>query len=188
MGRENVKGKTADQGEAFFVSGLEKYLDAKSAVIMFEGEVQRRVKKVVTEHQSELAKLFGEDWVLRDYYESEMPDWMCLGQRVVFKGSGVVYFYLCFWRDEEDCSCLCPSVTFWRERVTLLSPLWAKVEAVRPPALDIHNDRFSLDGSQPSNDWPSCENALNSVIRDWIELWRKLGGLPKYLATQEAPT
>jgi len=69
-----VKNKTTEQGDEFFVTGLEKYLDAKSAVTMFEEEVQRRLKDVITNHQSELAKLFGEDWVLRDYFESGMPE------------------------------------------------------------------------------------------------------------------
>lgn len=69
-----MKNKTTEQGDEFFVTGLEKYLDAKSAVTMFEEEVQRRLKDVITNHQSELAKLFGEDWVLRDYFESGMPE------------------------------------------------------------------------------------------------------------------
>jgi len=181
-----VKGKTG-QGEEFFVTGLEKYLDAKSAVTMFEKEVQWRVKEVVTMHQSELAKLFGEDWVLRDYIESGMPDNMFLGQKVIFKGSGVFYVYLSFGRDEEEGPCLYPCATFWREKVTLLNPLWTSLGAIQPPLLDFHNDRFSLTGSQPSNDWASCEKALNAVMREWIELWQKLGGLPKYLVAQGPP-
>jgi hypothetical protein len=31
-----VKSKASDEGEEFFVTGLEKYLDVKSAVTMFE--------------------------------------------------------------------------------------------------------------------------------------------------------
>ena len=71
---EILKSTATHQGQQFFATGLEKYLDAKSAVTMFEKEVQWRVKEVVTKHQTELAKLFGEDWVLKDYFESGMPD------------------------------------------------------------------------------------------------------------------
>jgi hypothetical protein len=187
MERENVRSKTADQGEEFFVTGLEKYFDAKTAVTMFEKEVQRRVKAVVTRHQPELAKLFGEGWVLRDYLESGMPDCMWLGQQIVFKGFGRLYFYLTFARDEEDGPCLSPIVQFWREGATLLNPLWASVAEIRPPALELNNGSFSFTGSQPSNDWGACATALDAVIRDWIKLWQKLGGLPKYLAAERPP-
>ena len=49
---------------------------------------------MVTRHQSVLAKLFGVDWSLRDYREPA-SDYMCLGQKVVFKGAGGLLFYLC---------------------------------------------------------------------------------------------
>ncbi len=112
---------------------------------------------------------------------------MWLGQKVVFKGSGVLDYYLSFGRDEEDGSCLSSGVTFWRERVTLLNPLWTSLGAIQPPLRDFHNDKFSLTGSQPSNDWASCEKALKALICGWIELWQKLGGLPKYLLAQGPP-
>jgi hypothetical protein len=179
---ENVKGKTADQGKEFFVTGLEKYLDAKSAVTMFEKEFQRRVKTVVTGHKPELAKLFGEDLDLRDYFESAMPDSMYLGQQIVFEASGALYFYFRFYRDEDGGGpCLYPVVMFWREKVTLLDGLWKEVEMIPAPKPEINNRKISLKGSVPSNDWASCEAAFNAIIRDWIELWQKLGGLPKYL-------
>jgi hypothetical protein len=83
-----MQGKAVEQTDEFFATGLEKYLDAKSAVTMFEQEVQRRVKKVVARHQSELAGLFCEDWSLRDHYDtSQMPEYMYLGQQVAFKVS-----------------------------------------------------------------------------------------------------
>jgi hypothetical protein len=103
-------------------------------------------------------------------------------------GSGVLYFYLSFERDEKDGRpCLSLGVSFWRVRVTLLNPLWASVEGVRPPALEVDNTRIHLTGNKPSNDWESCEQDLNATIRDWIELWQKLGGLPKYLVAQDPP-
>jgi len=176
-----MKGKVADQGEEFFVTGIEKYVDAVSAVTMFEKEVQRRVKEVVARHQSELAKLFGGGWSLRDYRESGTPDWVCLGQQVVFKSSGVLYLYFYFGRDEATGPCVAPVAMFWRERVTLLNRLWTEVEKIQAPKPDVDNSRISLEGSVASNDWASCEKALNAVICDWIELWQKLGGLPKYL-------
>ena len=175
-----MKSTTTDQGQEFFATGLEKYLDAKSAVTMFEKEVQWRVKEVATKYQTELVKMFGEDWVLKDYVESGMPDAMYLGQKVVFKGSGILYFYFSFGRDEESYSCLSLCATFYRERVTILAPLWANVKEIRPKP-DVYNSTFSLVRSVPANDWGSCEKALNAVIRDWIKLWQKLGGLPKYL-------
>jgi len=52
--------------------------------------------------------------------------------------------------------------------------------SVRPPLLDFHNDRISLFGGQPSNDWASCEKALDAVIRDWIELWQNRALEPLY--------
>jgi hypothetical protein len=58
---------------------------------------------------------------------------------------------------------------------------------MRPPALEIHNYRFFFADGQPSNDWASCATALNAVILDWISLWQKLGGLPKYLAAEHPP-
>jgi hypothetical protein len=181
---ENVKGKVADQGEEFFVTGLEKYLDAVSAVTMFEKEVQQRVKKVVARHQPALTKLFGGDWRLRDYSETgtgSPADWKGLGQKVVFKGFGELFFYFYFGRDEVAEPCLIPCALFWRERVTLLSRLWTSAEAIRAPKPEVDNSRISLERSVPSNDWASCEKALSAVIRDWIKLWQKLGGLPKYL-------
>lgn len=178
-----MKKKVTDQGEEFFVAGLEKYVDAVSAVTMFEKEVQRRVKEVVARHEPVLAKLFGEDWSLRDYSQSGTglpPAFRCLGQKVVFKGVGELYLYFCFEREADD-SYLYPEALFWRERVTLLNRLWTSVEAIRAPKPDVDNSRISLSGSIPSNNWASCEKALNAVIRDWIKLWQKLGGLPKYL-------
>ena len=169
-----MQGKTVEQTEEFFATGLEKYLDAKSAVTMFEEEVQRRVKKVVTRRQPELEELFGKDWSLKDYYDaSSVPESMYLGQQVAFKGSGVLYFSLDFCRDEKDGSGLSSSVTFWRERVTLFGSLWDSINAIRPrpPNLEIRNNRFWLTGSQPSTDWDSCEKEFDSVISDWIKLW-----------------
>lgn len=55
------------------------------------------------------------------------------------------------------------------------------VETIRAPKPEVDNSRICLDGSVPANDWASCEKALNALIRDWIKLWQKLGGLPKYL-------
>ena len=180
-----------EQTEEFFVSGLEKYLDAKSAVAMFEQEVQRRVKKVVIKHQSELKALFGEDWSLKDSYDASlMPEYMYLGQQVIFRGSGVLYFSLAFWRDEKGDLGLSPSIVFWRERVALLKPLWEAVRCIRSqdPNLGIRNDRFWITGSQPANDWKSCENALDAVISEWTKLWQELGGLSRYLAAQGPTT
>ena len=179
-----MKKKVTDQGEEFFVAGLEKYVDAVSAVTMFEKEVQRRVKEVVARHEPVLAELFGGDWSLRDYRElgiGSTPPYMCLGQRVVFKGSGALDFYFYFGRDEAADPYVAPAAMFWRERVTLLNRLWTEVEKIRAPKPDVDNGRISLESSVPSNDWASCEKALNAVIRDWIKLWQKLGGLPKYL-------
>jgi hypothetical protein len=147
-----------------------------------------RIKDVVAsgEHQSELASLFGEDW--KDYlWESPNQAW--IGQKVVFRGSGGLYFSLHFTRDAKDKAdniCLCPTATFWRERATLWEPLWSKVNAVRPqyPALSVDNWTFSLTGIQPSNDWLSCKKALDAVIVDWVELWRKLDVVPKDPAAQ----
>jgi len=139
---------------------------------------------VVTRRQPELARLFGENLSLKDYYEaSAMPEYMYLGQQAAFKGSGVLYFSLAFWRNEKDSSGLSPSVILWRERVTLLGSLWDSINAIRPRPqnLGIRNDRFWLTGSDPSADWDSCEKELDSVISDWIELWETHcpGGLPK---------
>jgi hypothetical protein len=56
---------------------------------MFEQEVQRRVKKVVTRRQPEIAELFGKGQSLKSYYDSSgMPNCMYLGQQVAFSGSG----------------------------------------------------------------------------------------------------
>jgi hypothetical protein len=185
-----VKDEAADKAEMFFVTGLEKYLDAKAAVTMFEQEVQRRVKKVVTRRQPELAELFGKGRSLKGYYESSgMPDCMYLGQQVAFKGAGALYFSLAFERNTEDGSGPTPSVIFWRERTSLLGPLWKKAEEIKRgnENLGVINDRFWLVGSQPPAEWASCEKELDSVISAWIDLWTKLGGLPKYLAAQGQP-
>lgn len=172
-----------EQAEEFFITGLEKYLDAKSAVTMFEDEVQRRVKEVVMKRQPQLAAFFGNNLSLKDYYDiSKLPEYMFLGQKAAFKGSGVLYFSIAFERDEEDRPCLLPHVRFWRERDTLKS-LWDSVEAIQPQPenLGVRSDRFWLTGTCPSNDWKSCEEGLDSVISDWIELWKTHcpGGLPK---------
>jgi hypothetical protein len=185
-----VTDETADKAEMFFVTGLEKYLDAKAAVTMFEQEVQRRVKKVVTRRQPELAELFGKGRSLKGYYEaSGMPDFMYLGAQVAFKGSGALYFSLAFERNNKDGSGPSPSVIFWRERTSLMEPLWKAAEKIKQgnENLGVLNDRFWLAGSQPSANWDSCEKALDSVITAWIELWTKLGGLPKYLVAQGPP-
>jgi len=178
-----------EQTEEFFVTGLEKYLDAKAAVTMFEEEVQRRVKKVVNRHQGEFTEWFGKSWPMKDYSEtSQMPEYMYLGQQVALKGSGVLYFSLAFWHDEKGSSGLSPTVIFWRQRVTLLKPVWDAVKAIQDrdqnPNLGIRNDRFWLTGAQPSPDWNSCESVLDSVIIDWIELWKTLGGLLKNISAQ----
>ena len=65
--------------------------------------------------------------------------------------------------------------------MTLLNRLWTSVEAIQTPKLEVNSNSIYLESSVPSNDWASCEKALNAVIRDWIKLWQKLGGLPKYL-------
>lgn len=178
-----MKDKTVDQDEKFFVTGLETYLDAKSAVTMFENEVQKRVKDVVKKHEPALKKLFGEEhWALRGYLEpkSGMPDYRYLGQQVVFKGAGILYFYLCFGSDKENYPNPIACVMFWRERVTDLAQLWTSVKEISPEP-DVCNSRFNSERIAPANDWASCEKALNAVIRDWTKLWQKLGGLPKYL-------
>ena len=159
-------------------------MDAKCAVTMFEEEVQRRVKRVVSKHQPELAKLFGKHLSLKSYNGAlQMPEAMYLGQQVTFKGSGVLYFYLAFERDEKGGPSLSASVLFWRERITLLKSLWDRVEAIhpRPANLGVRNDKFWWADSQPSTDWDSCEKLLDLVISGWIELWKMhcLGGLPK---------
>lgn len=180
--------KVEEQAEEFFVTGIEKYLDAVSAVRMFEEEVQRRVKPVVAKHQSALAELFGADWNLRSYHESgtgSPPAYVCLGQQVVFKGFGKLYFYYFFGRDKAESPYLQPRVCFWRERVSLLKELWTTVEAIQTPKSEVDSQSIYVKGDVLSNDWASCEKGLNAVICDWIKLWQRLGGLPKYL-TREA--
>jgi hypothetical protein len=179
------------ESEEFFATGLQTYLDAKSAVTMFENEVQRRIKEVVTEaeHQSDLTRLFGEDWKA---YLWETPNHAWVGQKIVFRGSGGLYFSLHFARDNKgsgDNIFLCPTATFWRDRATQWEPLWSKVSAVQPkyPALSIDNWTFSLTGIQPSNDWGSCKKALDAVIVEWVDLWRRLDVVPKDPAAQGSP-
>lgn len=177
-----MEGNTLDQSEQFFVTGLEKYMDAKSAVEMFEEVVQRRVKEVVlgAEHRSDIVGFFGEDW--KDY-SYEMPDRAWIGQKAVFKDLGGLYFALYFARDKvkRDKIYLSPTAAFWRQRTTLLEPLWEKVKAIQPqpPGLSVSNWTFSLTGDQPSNAWASCKEALDTVIFDWTELWQKLDFLPR---------
>jgi hypothetical protein len=118
-----------------------------------------------------------------------MPERMYLGQQLAFKGSGVLYFALAFERDTKDGSGPSPSVIFWRERTSLLEPLWKAADDIKRvnQNFGVRNDRFWLVGSQPSADWDSCEMALDSVITGWIELWKKLGGLQKYFVAQGQP-
>lgn len=181
-----MKDETGGKGDEFFVTGLEKYLDAKSAVTMFEQEVQRLVNNVVKGHQPEFTELFGKDWSLKDYSDtSQMPEHMYLGQQVAFKGFAVVYFYLTFSRSENG-SVVRPTVMLWRERVSILELLWKEVKEPKPEFanLEIRNDKFWLTGVQPIIDQNSCKNALDAVVIEWIELWRTVGGLSKYLAAQ----
>ena len=48
-----------NNSEEFFVTGLGTYRDAKSAVELFEAEVQQRIRATIAEYQSEMVELFG---------------------------------------------------------------------------------------------------------------------------------
>ena len=176
-----------DEGKEFFIKGLGKYMGAAFAVTMFEREAQRLVKEVVTRRLPEITELFGKGRSLRPYYDaSGMPEYMYLGQQVVFKGSCALYFSLAFERDQKGDSGPTPSVILWRVRTSILEPLWKEAEKIKCATenFGVLNDRFWLAGIEPSASWESIETALNSVISGWIELWANLGGLPKYLVAQ----
>jgi len=186
-----VKNEAGNNDEEFFVTGLEKYLDAKSAVTMFEHEVQGLVKNVLKKYQADFRALFGDDWSLRDYSgTSEKPECSYLGKQVNFKGVGIFYFYFTFSRNEDGVSVLRPTAMLWRERVTLLTSLWKSIDESRSqfPNLVIRNDKFWLTGSHPVTDRDSCENALDEIIVEWIKVWRTLGGLQNYLVAQGTAT
>jgi hypothetical protein len=56
-----VKNDLTGKGEEFFVTGLKNYLDAKSAVPMFEQDVRLFVKNVATKHLLDLKELLGNE-------------------------------------------------------------------------------------------------------------------------------
>ena len=86
-----------DQADEFFVTGLEKYLDAKAAVNLFEKEVQRRVKTAIdgSIYKAELTELFDKH-SLKDYLYSELPKRVQLGQQALFTDYGTLYTFLSF--------------------------------------------------------------------------------------------
>lgn len=171
------------KSDGFFETGLKTYLDAKTAVRVFEEETQRRVRKAVVMHQPEFSEVLGDNSSLKNYYDaSQMPEHMYLGQRVPFKGSGVLYFYLDFYREEGGDSGVVPAISFWRERVAILTPLWDSINARQRqfpnPNLGIRNLHFWLTVEQPPTDGKSCQEALDSLIAAWVEFWMTLDCVP----------
>lgn len=79
--------------EEFFCTGLQTYLDAKTAVNLFEKEVQLRVKAAVIRHQHDVAASVGEVLSLKDFLDSSMmPENMYVGPQALFRGVGGMYF------------------------------------------------------------------------------------------------
>jgi hypothetical protein len=179
--------RSSNENAEFLATGLKNYLDAKSAVSMFEMELQRRIKEVVTneEHVSDLSRLFGQDW--KDYLY-ERPNRIWVGQKIVLKNVGGLYLALFFAREtDEERASFSPVITFWREKLTQWKTLWERVEERRNqhPALSADNWTFSLVGAQPAYDWHSCQSAMVALVGEWIELWRKLEIVPKAVNAQE---
>ncbi len=173
--------------EEFFRTGLQTYLDAKTAVSMFEREVQLRVKKAVVKHQHDLAASVGDAFSLKDFLDSSMmPQNMYLGQQALFRGVGGMYFYVDFSRDATGPSAV-PAVSFWRDSVAALTSLWEALRGIQkhsPNAnLGIKNSNFYLTRDRRCDDWAACETVFDEVINEWANLWRTLGGLPKSRAS-----
>jgi len=175
-----------DKSEEFVVTGIKKYLDAISAVKSFEKEIQLRVKSLVDRRQPELSEFLGGRLSLDDYlWSSELPKRVQIGQRVPFKGLGLLYFYLEFTRDDSDNSCTAPAVSFNRNSRNLLTSLWDAVELTKAQStnenLGCNKDAIWTTSSKPCTDWESCKSVFDEVIDDWIGLWKTLGGITKYL-------
>jgi hypothetical protein len=168
--------------EEFFRTGLQTYLDAKAAVDLFEKEVQLRVKKAVIKHEHDLAESVGETLSLKDFLET-VPESTHLGQRTSFKGWGGMDFYVDFSRDAEG-PCAVPVASFWRDNLAILKPLWNAVRDSKEQSgninLGVQNSIFYLTRDRRCDDWAACETIFDEVLDEWTDLWKTLGGLPKF--------
>lgn len=171
--------------EEFLSKGIETYLDAQSAVRVFESEVQQRIKAQIVKHDLALKDWWGEHLSLKDYLYSPTQNSVALGQQVSIKDYGGICFYLHFSRNNNGVSYVAPTVSFWRSRLTDLNPLWDSVKSCIPqdPDENIGIDKYAfwLTTSQPCVGWQSCMDAFDAVIEKWIEFWKPIGTPRQFL-------
>lgn len=174
-----------NRSDEFFVSGLLNYLDAVSAVDIFQKEAKRRVKSLTEKRLAELSDSLGVPLPLRDYYYSELPDRVQIGQQVLFKSFGTLYFYFNFDRDSNGKPMVEPTISFNRDRKDLLAALWVDAmqrrEDTRDENLGVNAGAIWLTSGTPCIGGSSCEDVFDGVIDGWIGLWKALGGMSRYL-------
>ena len=174
-----------EQSEAFLTKGIETYLDAKSAVKLFESEVQQRIKLQADKHEQELKVWWGEHLSLKDYAYSPTPDSVALGQQLPIKDYAGVCFYLQFSRKENGTPSVVPTISFWRSRQNVLSTLWESVNSRIPEdpeeKIGISKYAFWLTTTRQCVEWQLCMDAFDEVLEGWIEFWKQIGTPRQFL-------
>lgn len=176
-----------DAKRQFLEEGARSFVAARSAILAYQGEVQKICKQVLTRHLGQLSQAVGVDFAT-----SPVRDWLAPGDEkwpgqdtylgaVIgrndpsFGIAGWETYCALNWSYEETERWFGGWVGAWLPR-KIATELHRQLQPLRPD-VQISNRSVWIDRKLNPANASTIENDLGELLIQWIELWKKVGGL-----------
>jgi|GEM_PF-3960264 hypothetical protein len=164
-------------------SGLESYLPAMNAIVAFRERIVRQCRTVMDRYLADYAAALSVELKTSDVYDWDGPPlsgwngkWASLGVQLKRVGPSSAYLVLAVGWLPDDPGEYSTGVSFWASSG---APTRAAKDLFQPPPANWWDDpkSFGLSTWHTPDAAPQLEEHLTAVLEQWIELWRKVGGL-----------
>ena len=181
-----VKQPHNDALKQLLEEGTKSYLEAATALIAFQGEVQKKCRAVIENNRTDYAaalKVALSDDEIQSFAAPEFAkwesDWWSLGVKVVRKD-----FPKLRWWEMQCClefeisgeAYLSCSITEWFPTTKMAGEVFAQFSA--------HDTNVRSEGKGvwlqipvEMQDVAIFDEKLDALCRQWIDLWKKAGGI-----------
>jgi hypothetical protein len=166
--------------------GARSYLKATAALMVYEQEVQKRCREVLENHLDEYGEALGirpslsKSEIKPGVWKPELgAEWRCVGVHLVRRRvpPGIRYWatYCTLYWDDQDPGFYCNVGDYLspRSRAEELFERFQKLNA----AVEIEGKDLGLFQELAAGDVATFGERLESVLLQWIKLWKRVGGL-----------
>jgi hypothetical protein len=171
--------------------GARSYLDAVNALIAYRKDVQTMCRAVLEKHLDEYASALNVRFDKDDIQDAEWPslkewegDYWILGVKVIRKNITPTIrwweTYCCLEYDSGDEGLYC-----WIGEWFPTKQLCMKLHRTfHPLSKNVKHDgnQLWIPKDLKVEEVSNLEIHLNGIVHEWIELWRKVGGVKKVFA------